>query len=277
MDYLLLSYIIYHQGMSIPHIAAGINLNLTCRDRLHLAPRRGLFSCAAHSRAIACTPKCFTPISASCSRPVLHWSNFVEGGRSRTGRLLEPKGGMLSMTVSSYLADPNRPLYFVPVYFGYEKLLEGRSFIGEMSGEGKKKETLFALLRSLKKLKENFGEVYVNFGAPISLDDFIETRVPSWRELPGRDSSDRPDWLAGVIDDLGDEIMERINAAATVTPASLLALSLLGTPRQTMSYEDLARQIDFYAALAVSFPIRMRSRCRPSTRRRLFHAGKFSA
>ena len=50
---------------------------------------------------------------------------FVEGGRSRTGRLLAPKGGMLAMTVGSYVRNPKRPVVFMPVYFGYERLIEG--------------------------------------------------------------------------------------------------------------------------------------------------------
>ena len=64
---------------------------------------------------------------------------FIEGGRSRTGRLLAPRTGMLSMTVRSYLRDPKRPVVFMPVYFGYERIVEGRTYIGELSGapEGK--------------------------------------------------------------------------------------------------------------------------------------------
>ena len=67
---------------------------------------------------------------------------FIEGGRSRTGRLLQPKTGMLSMTVRSFLRDPVRPVVFVPVYFGYERIVEGRTYIGELSGRPKEKESV---------------------------------------------------------------------------------------------------------------------------------------
>jgi len=112
---------------------------------------------------------------------------FVEGGRSRTGRLLEPKAGMLAMTVSSYVQEPRLPLVFVPVYFGYEKLIEGDSFISELGGAAKKKETLAGLIRSVKSLRENFGKVYVNIGKPIPLDPMLDARRPDWRASVAND------------------------------------------------------------------------------------------
>ena len=75
---------------------------------------------------------------------------FIEGGRSRTGRLLAPRGGLLSMTVRAFLRAPRRPVLFQPVYIGYEKLMEGKSYIGELSGKPKEKESLFSLLRGLQ-------------------------------------------------------------------------------------------------------------------------------
>ena len=74
---------------------------------------------------------------------------FIEGGRSRTGRLLSPRPGMLSMTVRAYLLDPKRPVVFMPVYFGYERIVEGRTYIGELSGQPKQKESIFVLLKAL--------------------------------------------------------------------------------------------------------------------------------
>src|SRR3546814_10694390 len=66
---------------------------------------------------------------------------FIEGGRSRTGRLLQPKGGMISMTVRAFLRQPTRPVLFQPVYNGYEKLMEGSSYLDELTGKPKEKES----------------------------------------------------------------------------------------------------------------------------------------
>ena len=89
---------------------------------------------------------------------------FIEGGRSRTGRLLWPKTGMLAMTLRSFLADRSRPVVFVPVYFGYEQLFEAKT-IGELSGKPKERETVFGLMRALPLLFKRFGRVYVSFGS----------------------------------------------------------------------------------------------------------------
>ena len=78
---------------------------------------------------------------------------FIEGGRSRTGRLLQPKTGMLAMSVRSYLREPVRPVVFVPVYFGYERMAEGRTYVGELSGQPKEKESILGLLKSWRVLQ----------------------------------------------------------------------------------------------------------------------------
>ncbi|NYY79664.1 hypothetical protein DMH17_03865 [Raoultella planticola] len=97
MDYLLLSYVLYHQGLVPPHIAAGINLNFWA-SRPHFPPRwRTLF--VVPLRAISSIQRCSANISASCSAGVTPWSTSLKG-RSRTGRLLDPKTGTLSMTIS---------------------------------------------------------------------------------------------------------------------------------------------------------------------------------
>ena len=166
---------------------------------------------------------------------------FVEGTRSRTGRLLAPKAGMLAMTVNSYIHSQGLPVVFVPVYFGYEKLIEGDSFISELGGAEKQKESLFGLIRSVNSLREYFGKVYVNIGEPIRLDDMLDAREADWRQKGL--GEERPAWINEVIEDLGVRIMGGINAAAAVTPISLLAYSLLATPKQSMGELELKAQI----------------------------------
>jgi glycerol-3-phosphate O-acyltransferase len=177
---------------------------------------------------------------------------FVEGGRSRTGRLLAPKAGMLAMTVASYVRESKRPVVFVPIYFGYEKLLEGGAFINELSGGAKKKESLFGLITTIKTLREDFGKVYVNIGQPIELEPILDHNNPQWRDSPS-EVEGRPPWLTDTIDQLGDEIMRRINSAAAVTPISLLATTLLSAPKQAMGVLELRRQLQLSMDLLARF------------------------
>ncbi|MCS6948364.1 MAG: 1-acyl-sn-glycerol-3-phosphate acyltransferase [Steroidobacteraceae bacterium] len=173
---------------------------------------------------------------------------FIEGGRSRTGLLLQPKTGMLSMTVRSYLRDPVRAVVFVPVYFGYERLVEANTYVAELSGQPKKRETVADLLRALRVLREKFGRVHVNIGEPIHLDALLERHRPGWRAERHADES-RAGWLVPLVDELAQAIMCNINSAAAVTPINLLGTILLATPRLTMLYDDLIRQLQVCVAL----------------------------
>jgi glycerol-3-phosphate O-acyltransferase len=166
--------------------------------------------------------------------------------------LLAPKGGMLAMTVSSYIQDPKRPVVFVPIYFGYEKLIEGDSFISELGGAAKQKESLLGLIRSVNALRENFGRVYVNIGEPIELDAKLDKMQPDWRELP-KGNGERPTWLNEIVDELGSSIMSGINAAAAVTPISLLAYVLLATPKQKIGAAELRAQLQLSLDLLRGF------------------------
>ena len=120
-DYLLLGYIVYEEGLHLPHIAAGINLNMPIVGPI--LRRGGAFFLRRSFRG----NRLYAAVFDAYLHEILVRGHsieyFVEGGRSRTGRLLAPKAGMLAMTVNSYIKDPKRPVVFVPIYFGYEKLI----------------------------------------------------------------------------------------------------------------------------------------------------------
>jgi glycerol-3-phosphate O-acyltransferase len=249
-DYLLLGYIVYAQGLHLPHIAAGINLNLPVVGRI--LRRGGAF----FLRRSFSGNRLYAAVFDAYIHQILvrghSMEYFIEGGRSRTGRLLAPKGGMLAMTVHSYIKDPKRPVAFVPVYFGYEKLIEGDSFISELEGAEKKSESLLGLIRSIKSLRENFGRVYVNIAKPIELATLLDTLQPDWRGA-NIGSGERPDWINEIVDGLGQKIMREINSAAAVTPISLLAYVLLATPKQKMGEQELVSQLQLSMDLLASF------------------------
>jgi glycerol-3-phosphate O-acyltransferase len=250
MDYLLLSYVIYVHGYAIPHIAAGINLNLPIVGRF--LRKGGAFFIRRSLRGNGLYTVVFMKYLAAIMARGHSIEYFIEGGRSRTGRLLQPKTGMLSMTVRSFLRDPGRPVVFIPVYFGYERIVEGSTYIGELSGKPKEKETILGLLRSARKLREKFGQVHVNLGEPIRLNELLERYDADWRTRVVEDDTRVP-WVGSAVDDLAATIMRHINAAAAVTPINLLAITLLATPRLALPKTDLLRQMDLYRELLRSF------------------------
>jgi len=249
-DYMLLSYICWEEGLQPPHIAAGINLNMPFVGPI--LRRGGAFFLRRSFKGNRLYAAVFDAYLYQILVRGYSIEYFVEGGRSRTGRLLAPKAGLLAMTINSYIQDPRRPVVFVPIYFGYEKLLEGGSFISEMGGAEKQKESLFGIIRSIKALREDFGRVYVNIGEPVELDALLDRRQPDWRDWP-KGSGERPTGLNDVIDELGQDIMIGVNSAAAVTPISLLAYVLLATPRQRIGAAELRAQLQLSLDLLKRF------------------------
>jgi glycerol-3-phosphate O-acyltransferase len=251
MDYLLMSYIIYHQGYALPHIAAGINLNIPVVGRL--LRKGGAFFIRRSFAGNSLYTVVFMKYLAAIMARGHSIEYFIEGGRSRTGRLLHPKTGMLSMTVRSFLRDPVRPVVFVPVYFGYERIVEADTYISELSGAAKKKESWLDLLLSLRVLRERFGTVHVNVGEPIRLNDLLDAQLPSWRGQRFDDDTRVPA-VNALVGELALSIMRGINAAAAVTPINLLATTLLASPRGALPESALLRQLDLYLKLLRASP-----------------------
>lgn len=251
MDYLLLSYVIYVHGYAVAHIAAGVNLDLPVVGRF-LRKGGAFFIRRSFGGNMLYTAVLMKYLGAIMARghPIEY---FIEGGRSRTGRLLEPKTGMLAMTVRTFLQDPVRPVVFIPVYFGYERLVEGDTYIGELSGRPKEKESVLGLIRSWRVLRQRFGKVYVNLGQPIPLEAILDRHGGQWR-TQRFDDDPRTPWVGHAVAELAVTIMRNINSAAAVTPINLLALALLAMPRQALSEGDLVRQLELYRALLVEFP-----------------------
>jgi glycerol-3-phosphate O-acyltransferase len=245
MDDLLMPYAIYTNGFAVPHIAAGLNLNLPVVGPL-LRKGDTFFMRRSFRGSPLYTAVFMKYLGAMMARghPIQY---FIEGGRSRTGRLLDPKTGMLSMTLRSYIRQPVRPVVFVPIYLGYERIMEVDSYVSELSGKPKEKETLLGFLRSLRRLRENFGHVHVNVGEPIELLPVLDTHQPEWRSKLGQEG--RGATVSAAVDVLAQRIMRNINAAAAVTPVNLVALVMLATPKQVILETDLLRQIDLYLRL----------------------------
>ena len=174
---------------------------------------------------------------------------FVEGGRSRTGRMLPPKAGLISMTVQSYLREHSRPLMFVPVYIGYEKLIEGGSYTEELSGSSKRKESVIGLLSTIRSLRnEHYGAVGVTFAKPITLSEL----------LAEEGALDMDVWLADkglrkrTLTELSRLIAERINGAAHLNSVTAVATTLLATPKHAADAAQLASLVEKLLRLATS-------------------------
>ncbi|GLS83526.1 glycerol-3-phosphate 1-O-acyltransferase PlsB [Paraferrimonas haliotis] len=246
MDYLLLSYLLYYQGMIPPHIAAGINLNFWPAGPIF---RKGG---AFFIRRSFAGDKLYTAIFKEYLDTLFSKGYsveyFCEGGRSRTGRLLAPKTGMIAMTVQSMMRGIERPITFVPVYLGYDHVMEVATYHKELRGKKKEKESVWQVFGAIRKLR-NYGQCYVNFGEPITIHQFLNQQVPDWRQQLEKSDEQKPAWLTPVVNKLANQIMRHINDAAAISPAPLTSLALLSTPQNAMERKQLESQLDCYLQL----------------------------
>ncbi|SDR79939.1 glycerol-3-phosphate acyltransferase [Halopseudomonas litoralis] len=251
IDYLLLSYLLFRNSLTPPHIAAGINLNMPVVGSI--LRRGGAFFMRRSFRGNQLYTAVFNEYLHTLFSRGFPVEYFIEGGRSRTGRLLDPKTGMLAITLRSYLRSSRRPIVFMPVYIGYERVLEGRTYLGELRGKEKKKESFFDMFRVLSALKLRFGEVAVNFGTPVALNDFLDEQQPEWRSQLGEPEF-KPDWLPEATRQLARTLGGAINAAADANPVNLVALAMLSTRRMALDEATLARILDTFTGLLNDVP-----------------------
>lgn len=230
IDYLLLSYALFHAGLMPPYIAAGDNLDLPIVGPL--LRRGGAFFMR---RSFADDPL-YSAVFSEYVYQVLQRGHpveyFIEGGRSRTGRLLQPRTGMLRMTVRSHRRGVLRPIAIVPVHIGYEKLVEAGAYLDQLRGEAKPKESVRNVLRSLRLVRQSFGKAALDFAEPIRLAEFLDGAGGT-----GKDDNQ-------LVRDLAVETLARINAVASVNAINLVALVTLSMPRHAIDEALALEQID---------------------------------
>jgi len=251
IDYLLLSYLLFRNGLTPPHVAAGINLNMPVVG--NLLRRGGAFFMRRTFKGNPLYTAVFNEYLHTLYTKGFPVEYFVEGGRSRTGRMLQPRTGMLAITLRSFLRSSRTPVVFVPVYIGYERVLEGRTYLGELRGASKKKESVFDIFKVFGALRQRFGQVYVNFGEPIRLAGFLDEQQPGWREQD-HGPQYRPAWLNAATTRLGETVARHLNEAAAINPVNLVALALLSTSRLALDERALTRVLDLYLALLRQVP-----------------------
>ena len=251
-DYLLMSYELYHAGLMPPHIAAGENLNMPVVGAL--LRRCGAFFMRRKFGGDALYTAVFRAYVDSLIQRGYSIEFFPEGGRSRTGRLMNPKTGLMAMVVESALRQRVRKVLVIPVHIGYDRVWEINSYLKELKGGQKAKESVQNLVKAVPMLTKSYGRVYLNFGEPIKLDDFADTHLPGWRDTLVAGSDDKPAGFTGMVAELAQETSRRVNSAAVVTPTGLLGLALLASPQKAAAEADLREQVGLLIGLLQANP-----------------------
>lgn len=237
IDYLIISLILYTHGLIPPHIAAG--------DNLSFWPMGPIFRrCGAFfiRRTIKGNPL-YGLVLRHYIRKLLKdgfWIEFfIEGTRSRTGKSLPPKYGILSMIVDAVASGAVMDAMLVPTAVTYERVIEERAYKAESAGKEKEKENVQALAKSARVLKSRYGKIYVEFDHPISLTSFLKSEgiIPPLSKDTVIDRT--------VIRRLAHLLINRINQCLVITPQSLVAFAILTNQRRGMEREELLQRVGF--------------------------------
>ena len=233
VDYILLSQVLHRAGFPAPIIAAGDNLDFFPMGSL--LRRGGAFFIRRKFQG----DKLYAAVVDAYMRRILKNGYpiefFLEGGRSRTGKLLAPKVGLLSMIVDASVSQSGgKPVYFCPVSIGYERVVEDDSYAHELTGGEKTRESMRALLSRSELLLGTYGRVNVQIGEPLLLREVLpQGRDDQWfASLP---SASRKEHVLR----LGHRVMNEINRVTAVTPASMVALVLLTHPARGITMTEL--------------------------------------
>lgn len=228
IDYLIVSYAFNDVNLPLPLIAAGDNLTFFPVGPIFR--RAGAFFIRRSFAGDALYPIVVDAYIRRLIREGFGLEMFLEGGRSRTGKLLAPKFGLLKMIVTAALAVPQRPVCFVPVSIGYERVVD--SYDVELGGGEKSKEDAAGLLGSAGVLISRYGRINLQFGQILTLEHIrSDLGLPVGPLTPAKQRA--------LVTRLGNRVMDEINRVTAVTPGALTALALLSYHRRGQPHEKL--------------------------------------
>ena len=246
VDYVSLQLICYRLGIALPTVVAGDNLNF---------PVLGSFLQHAGAMWIRRSfgdDALYTTLVQSYIDTLLqngyNFECFIEGGRSRTGKLLSPKFGILSFLLDSIMSGRVEDAIICPVSTQYDKVIETESYISELLGQPKPKENLQDFLSASSVLSLKLGRVDVRFHEPWSLRAFIvEQRARADVSTKFGDPAHllSPANKTRILRTLGFKVLSGINAVSVVMPTALIGTVLLTLRGRGVGKSELIRRVEW--------------------------------
>lgn len=237
IDYLILSYVLYNNNMPCPHIAAGKNLAFWPMGPIFR--RGGAFFIRRTFRGAVLYSKVFTEYVYKLLEDGFNIEFFIEGTRSRTGKLILPKLGFLSMLLDAFKNGACEDMIFAPIYIGYDRVLEESAYIQELEGGQKEPESLLQVLKARKFLKKRYGKIYIQFHEPLSLNQLLANENTTIQEMTSKEKN-------AFCRNLGFRVISSINKAAVVTAHGLCASAILNTTKSRFTLSDIKSIVETY-------------------------------
>ncbi|XP_037676824.1 dihydroxyacetone phosphate acyltransferase [Choloepus didactylus] len=177
IDFLILSFLLFNYDLPVPVIAAGMDF-LGMKMVGELLRMSGAF----FMRRTFGGNKLYWAVFSEYVKTMLRNGYapvefFLEGTRSRTAKTLTPKFGLLNIVMEPFFKREVFDTYLVPISVSYDKILEETLYVYELLGVPKPKESTTGLLKARKILSENFGNIHIYFGDPVSLRSLAAGRM----------------------------------------------------------------------------------------------------
>lgn len=237
IDYLLLSYVFYKHNIQLPFVAAGTNMQFWPMGPIFR--RSGAFFLRRSFKGNMLYGEVFSKYLKILIQEGLTIEFFIEGGRSRTGKMALPKYGLLSMIIQAFMEGAAEDLAAIPVYVGYDRVIEESSYLKELGGADKSTEKATDMIKSSKILRKRYGHVYVNIGEPIFLKSYLASFEKSYEAMTVEERQ-------SLYRKIGYEIVLAINRVSVVTPFSFISAGLLCHDRRGISYTDLMEVLGIF-------------------------------
>jgi glycerol-3-phosphate O-acyltransferase len=237
LDYLVISWVFMRNEFIPPHIAAGANLSFFPLGWWFR--HSGAFFLRRTFAGMPIYKLVFRSYLWKLIREGYPVELFIEGGRSRTGKVLPPRLGMLAMMLEGVREGEYRDLQIVPINLSYEQVVELESYRRELTGGEKRAESVGGMVKSSTVLRSRYGRVYVSFEEPIRLSEYLRRAGVEDLGAVSRERSRE------ITRRLAFHIMRQIQEATTVAPSALLSAALMGHSRRGVSSTVLTDLVGF--------------------------------
>lgn len=232
MDYIIISSMFYHNKLIPPHILSGSNLTFFPMGKIFR--RSGAFFMRRSFRGLNLYAVVFKQYIKSLINEGYSIEVFIEGTRSRTGKVVQPRMGILKYMIEAIDEGYNKDLVFAPLTVNYDRILEENSYVKELKGKEKTKESTSGFIKSRKLIQRKYGSVYMGFNEPFTLSEVRE------KFLQEKNITD----IDLVTEELGYYIVKRINEAVIVTPFAITTAALLNTTARGFTRESIKKRIE---------------------------------
>jgi len=237
IDYLIQPYLLYINNMPTPHIAAGRNLSFWPIGPIFRAG--GAFFLRRTFKGATLYARIFAEYVRKLLEEGFNIEFFIEGGRSRTGKMILPKLGLLTTLVEAFRDGVCQDLILVPIYIGYDQVLEEQAYLSELEGGQKQDENFMQVIKAHRFLQKRYGRIYIKFNEPLSLSDLLTKMGLRLPEMAPVDQ-------AALVRNLGFRIINAINAVTVVTPYAVVAAALLNSQRKRFTMEFIVEIVETY-------------------------------